>query len=686
MKVKQQSSFARITSICFFLMACLFIVASFANTALGAEVTLAWDANSEENLAGYKLYYESGTSGAPYDGTGLTEGDSPIIIYVETPAEAEASTHVLEDPALPVFPLSGLVDGATYYFALTAFDTDGLESDYSDEISYATSAAASYTITASATGNGAISPDGAVSVAEGADQTITITADDNHHIAGVTVDGSSVGQVDTYTFEAVAADHTISALFEIDTFTITATAGENGSISPQGVTSASYGASLDYTITPTDGYHISDVLVDGSSVGQVSTYAFENISTWHTIAAVFEEDDDGGVIVEEPADDQEEPSEPPADGDDTTTGDDTSTGDDSTTPDPPADGNQAPYAPTPLSNNVEAQAVGPVTLAVGAFSDPDSGDSHLKTEWRVFRSEDGGCVFDIASTSSLTEFSVPEIMLDEYATYYWNARFFDNNHTASDWSETAYFSTGGSDTDMDSDGIPDSQEVDESVDMNQDGVPDAEQEIVKSIVLPQSNQTIGLGIEDSETAMSILFMEAVDLDNLAVTDTIKSRAQKLPLGLINFKLSVAAPGDTAIVTVYFSEKVNPNAKWMKLDVVNGIWLDYSGYAQLSDDRLSLTLELVDGGFGDDDGVANGIIIDPAGLELYTVDLSATVADDGSVDSGSDEGSGGCFITGAAGTGRTGKTMAVAGILLLAGAALCTGRRFGVHVKVHGAER
>jgi hypothetical protein len=667
MKINQQPIFVGIKSVCFFIVACLFLMASFSSTALGAEVTLAWDANKEDNLAGYKLYYKSDTSGEPYDGTGLEEGDSPVIIYVETPAGADASTHVLGDPAEPVFPLTGLADGTTYYFALKAFDTDGLESDFSVEVSYTTPGSATYTLTASATGNGAISPEGAVSATEGASQAFTITADANHHIAGVTVDGSSVGQVSTYTFTDISASHTINAVFEIDTFTITATAGENGSISPQGVTSAAYGASLDYTITPSDGYHISDVLVDGSSVGQVSSYSFDNISTWHTIEAVFEADDDGGVIVEDPPDDGEDPTDPPADDDDTSTDDGGTDGDN------PTDGNQAPYAPAPLSANIESPAVGPVTLAVGSFNDPDSEDSHLKTEWRVFRTEDGVCVFDIASTSALTEFSIPEIMLDEYTNYYWNARFFDSNGNASEWSETAYFSTGASDTDVDGDGIPDSQEVDESVDMNQDGVPDAEQEIVKSIVLPLSNQTVGLGIEGSDTAMSVLYMEAVDLDNLTVSDANKARARKLPLGLINFKLSVAEPGDTAVVTVYFSEAVNPNAKWMKLDVVNGLWLDYSGYAELSDDRMSISLELVDGGFGDDDGVANGIIVDPAGLELAAVADDSSTTDD-STGSGSDEGSSGCFITGTAGDESTGRTMTVAGILLLLGAALGTRRR------------
>ena len=74
--------------------------------------------------------------------------------------------------------------------------------------------AENHTITASAGEGGTISPSGSVSVADGADQTFTIQAADGYQIADVLVDGSSVGAVESYTFSAVTADHTISASFE----------------------------------------------------------------------------------------------------------------------------------------------------------------------------------------------------------------------------------------------------------------------------------------------------------------------------------------------------------------------------------------------------------------------------------------------------------------------------------------
>ena len=74
-------------------------------------------------------------------------------------------------------------------------------------------AAQKYTITATAGEGGSITPNGDVSVKEGASQTFAVAADNGYEIADVLVDGSSVGAVETYTFDEVKANHTISASF-----------------------------------------------------------------------------------------------------------------------------------------------------------------------------------------------------------------------------------------------------------------------------------------------------------------------------------------------------------------------------------------------------------------------------------------------------------------------------------------
>ena len=156
-----------------------------------------------------------------------------------------------------------------------------------------------YVITATAGANGTISPNGDVAVNEGASRTFTITPNTGHSIQDVTVDGASVGAVATYAFTNVTAPHTIAATFMAtppNTYTITATAGANGGISPSGAVTVNKGASQSFTITPNTGYSIQDVTVDGASVGAVATYAFTNVTAPHTITASFTPTC-GGVMV-----------------------------------------------------------------------------------------------------------------------------------------------------------------------------------------------------------------------------------------------------------------------------------------------------------------------------------------------------------------------------------------------------
>jgi len=100
----------------------------------------------------------------------------------------------------------------------------------------------------------------------------------------VTLDGSPVAATGTVTMDR---DHTLSASALIQTFTISASSGPNGSISPTGSTTLNYNGSQTYTITPNSGFVVSNVLVDGTSVGAVTSYTFSNLTANHTISATF---------------------------------------------------------------------------------------------------------------------------------------------------------------------------------------------------------------------------------------------------------------------------------------------------------------------------------------------------------------------------------------------------------------
>jgi hypothetical protein len=90
------------------------------------DVTLQWDASGDANLAGYNLYYDTDT-GAPYNGMGAQEGNSPV----DVPLAQDKNP----DPNIVEFTINNLPDG-TYYFAVTAYNDEvpPLESDYSNVV------------------------------------------------------------------------------------------------------------------------------------------------------------------------------------------------------------------------------------------------------------------------------------------------------------------------------------------------------------------------------------------------------------------------------------------------------------------------------------------------------------------------------------------------------------------------
>lgn len=71
--------------------------------------------------------------------------------------------------------------------------------------------------------------------------------------------------------------------------TITASAGEGGSISDPGQVEVEYGTKKDYTIIPATGYRVKDVVVNGQSQGKISSYSFPAVTEPMTIKVTFEQ-------------------------------------------------------------------------------------------------------------------------------------------------------------------------------------------------------------------------------------------------------------------------------------------------------------------------------------------------------------------------------------------------------------
>ena len=91
------------------------ILFTLSTIAHAYDLTLAWDPNDEPDLAGYTLYVNEVDSGPPYN-------------LLDT-----FSINEIE-PNNPAYTVTGLKENSTYCFVLTAYSTEGFESDFSNEV------------------------------------------------------------------------------------------------------------------------------------------------------------------------------------------------------------------------------------------------------------------------------------------------------------------------------------------------------------------------------------------------------------------------------------------------------------------------------------------------------------------------------------------------------------------------
>jgi len=237
-----------------------------ASTVAGKTYTV-----TQNGVTSYTITASAGTGGAisPSGSVSVTGGSSKT--FTITPSTGYAVNSVT-------------VDG-TSVGAVTSYTFSNVTANHTIAATFKANAS-SYTITASAGTGGAISPSGSVSVAAGGSTTFTITPKTGYAVGSVTVDGTSVGAVASYTFSNVKAAHTIAATF-VQAFTINASAGINGSISPSGKSSVPSGKSITFTITPKAGYKIRYLAVDGRFVTVSSSYTFSSVTKNHSIRAYF---------------------------------------------------------------------------------------------------------------------------------------------------------------------------------------------------------------------------------------------------------------------------------------------------------------------------------------------------------------------------------------------------------------
>ncbi len=515
---KRLCSFSSMPFLCFSLLSLLFLL--FTRSAFADPVTLSWDSN-EPYPDGYKIYYKTDSPGPPYNGIGALEGDSPITVEF-----AE-----LIDPVDPEYTINDLSDTEIYFFVVTAYASDGRESDYSNEVIYVppTLELSSFSIS------------GEDSVSENSNASYIATATFSNGSTQMVTDDSDWNEDSDYTSINSSGVLTVSEISTNETVTIQA--------------EFSYGGET-YTAT-------------------MVVAIVENISPIRPIIVY------------------------------------------------PSDGQ--PECEVPLDITAEP------------FSDPE-GDYHSQSRWQISeQSNFSTLVLDATSNTHLTAVTVPHSVLKPEHTYYTRVRFFDAYFGASNWSNPVEFTTGFIFDDLEPipNGIPDAWEVDDTVDFNLDGIPDNFQpETIKCIRAVDGSAYIGV----EKISNSISEIEALEvIDPTTISDSA-NRPNDLTFGLFSFRLRLNQPGATATVRVYFSAGVLQDDAFYKYDTIKG-WYDYSEHATFNGDGQSVTLEIQDGGYGDIDGVVNGIIVDPGGIASLGTVSGGSTGDTGA--------GGGCFISTAA---------------------------------------
>lgn len=139
------------------LLQLLLLVLALPSAAFCATVVLEWDPSTDADIAGYKVYYQAGSAVLPFAGVGAAEGSAPVDV-----AKVNSAT------------ISGLDPASSYYFAVTAYNSAGLESGYSNVAEKKETLAPTVSIASPAAGS---QVNGTVPVA--------VNAADNNAVTGV---------------------------------------------------------------------------------------------------------------------------------------------------------------------------------------------------------------------------------------------------------------------------------------------------------------------------------------------------------------------------------------------------------------------------------------------------------------------------------------------------------------------
>ena len=192
-------------------------------------------------------------------------------------------------PIYTITPNTGFVIDSLFVNGLkvdsiTSYTFDSVKSNQTISVKFKVQ---TFTITSSAGNGGSISPQGINTLNYGSKPIYTITPSTGFVLDSLFVNGLKVDSNSSYTFDSVKANQSISVKFKVQTFSITSSAGNGGSIAPQGISTLNYGAKPIYTITPNTGFVLDSLFVNGLKVDSISSYTFDSVKSNQTILVKF---------------------------------------------------------------------------------------------------------------------------------------------------------------------------------------------------------------------------------------------------------------------------------------------------------------------------------------------------------------------------------------------------------------
>ncbi len=242
-------------------------VASLSAQVNTNQIQLSWGASPDAN-AGYTIYRSNSIYGTF---TRLNAVAVSGLSFIDSFPLAGSNVYMVR-----TFRLETSASGTYFNLSQGIFDSI-----------YFTATIPNFTVTASASSGGSISPSGTNTVTQGSSLKFSIIANTGYHIDSLLIDGVATTPDSTYTFFSIQSNHQIRAVFAINVYTIHAVTGANGVINPQGLIQVNYMGNQTFSVIADQGYEIDSVWVDQIYAGILNSYSFTQVNANHTLLATF---------------------------------------------------------------------------------------------------------------------------------------------------------------------------------------------------------------------------------------------------------------------------------------------------------------------------------------------------------------------------------------------------------------